>query len=64
MCVRTTCPTCSKPTYAGCGAHVEAVLGDVRPADRCQCRSASEAAPRRANQGGSASQNVPWYRRR
>ncbi|HEX4868824.1 MAG TPA: hypothetical protein VFV32_14535 [Acidimicrobiales bacterium] len=37
MCSRVTCPTCNRPTYAGCGAHVEQVLGDVPPADRCRC---------------------------
>lgn len=35
MCQRVTCKTCSKPTYAGCGMHIEQVLGDVKPADRC-----------------------------
>ena len=35
MCRRVTCKTCGKPTYAGCGMHIEQVLGDVEPADRC-----------------------------
>ncbi|MGH1504084.1 MAG: hypothetical protein ACRBI6_11050 [Acidimicrobiales bacterium] len=39
MCKRTTCDTCGKPGWAGCGAHVEQVLGDVAPEDRCQCTS-------------------------
>lgn len=38
MCSRATCPTCNKPTYAGCGAHVEQVLGDVPKEKRCKCR--------------------------
>ena len=38
MCMRTTCPTCNKPTYAGCGAHIEQVLGDVPKDQRCRCR--------------------------
>ncbi len=37
MCSRVQCPTCDRPTYTGCGQHVEQVLGDVRAADRCQC---------------------------
>ena len=37
VCRRVTCSTCDKPTWAGCGSHVEAVLGDVAVADRCQC---------------------------
>jgi hypothetical protein len=44
MCQRVTCSSCGKPTYAGCGRHVEAVLGDVPKADRCQCRE-KQAAP-------------------
>lgn len=46
MCSRVMCPTCNRPTFAGCGAHVEQVLGDVPPAERCQCQSGG-SAPRR-----------------
>ena len=42
MCSRVQCPTCDRPTYAGCGQHVEAVLGDVRPEDRCQCERSAK----------------------
>jgi hypothetical protein len=38
MCRRVECPKCGRPTYAGCGAHVEQVLGNVPPAARCRCR--------------------------
>ena len=38
MCRRVDCARCGKPTYAGCGLHVEQVLGDVRREDRCRCR--------------------------
>ena len=44
MCRRVTCPDCGKPTYAGCGAHIEQVLGDVPPAQRCQCRTQAKPA--------------------
>lgn len=40
MCRRVTCPKCKKPSWAGCGAHVESVLGDVPKAERCRCREA------------------------
>jgi hypothetical protein len=36
-----TCPQCGKPTYAGCGAHIEQVLGNVPKDQRCKCREAS-----------------------
>lgn len=45
MCRRVTCASCGRPTYSGCGAHIEQVLADVPPAERCQC-------PRVAGQGG------------
>ena len=38
MCQRVNCGDCGKPTFAGCGAHVEQVLGHVPRAERCKCR--------------------------
>lgn len=35
MCRRVTCKVCDQPTWAGCGAHVEQVLGDVPVDERC-----------------------------
>ncbi|HEX8951163.1 MAG TPA: hypothetical protein VF997_24935 [Polyangia bacterium] len=37
MCRPATCNQCGKPTYVGCGMHVEQVLGHVPPAQRCRC---------------------------
>ena len=37
MCRRVECSKCNKPTFAGCGMHVEQVLGNVPKPDRCQC---------------------------
>lgn len=37
MCQRTVCRGCGKPTYVGCGNHVEQVLGDVPLEKRCSC---------------------------
>lgn len=39
MCRRTTCNNCGKPTYKGCGMHIEQVLSDVPRAHRCTCGS-------------------------
>lgn len=44
MCQRVTCPQCGKPTYAGCGAHIEQVLGSVPKDQRCKCREAAAEA--------------------
>jgi len=50
MCRRVDCKKCGKPSWAGCGAHVEQVLGNIPAADRCHCReskakSTSERPP-------------------
>lgn len=37
MCRRVTCDRCNKPTFAGCGMHVEQVLGNVPKDQRCRC---------------------------
>lgn len=55
MCVRTKCEQCGKPSYAGCGKHIEQVLGDVPPAERCRCR---EQAPK-----ARASTQLSWRER-
>jgi GTP cyclohydrolase II len=56
MCQRVTCPSCGKPTYAGCGMHVEQVLGDVPKSERCRCREQKSAeAVRQPASGGVAS---------
>ena len=40
MCRRVVCDQCKKPTYAGCGMHIEQVLGDVPKDQRCTCSAA------------------------
>ncbi len=42
MCYRKTCSVCGKPTYGGCGKHIEQVLGDVPPEQRCKGHSVEE----------------------
>ncbi len=37
MCARVTCHHCKKPTWAGCGGHIEEALAGVPEADRCHC---------------------------
>ena len=43
MCRAVQCNKCHKPTWAGCGAHIEQVLGHVAKSDRCACRDASSS---------------------
>jgi hypothetical protein len=37
MCYRVKCGKCGKPTWQGCGLHIEQALKGVPEADRCQC---------------------------
>jgi hypothetical protein len=48
MCRRISCSKCGKPSWAGCGAHVEQVLGNVPRSERCQCRETKGAENRDA----------------
>jgi len=57
MCQRVECPKCGRPTYAGCGLHVEQVLGNVPPAERCRCR---EEQPKNAAEGSAALGSWLW----
>jgi hypothetical protein len=45
MCRRVQCEKCSKPTYAGCGMHIEQVLAGVPNEERCRCREQKDEAP-------------------
>lgn len=49
MCRRVDCRKCGRPTFAGCGAHVEQVLGNVPPSQRCRCREDEQAKPPSSN---------------
>lgn len=43
MCHAVTCKTCSKPTWAGCGRHVERALAGVPRSDRCPGHAKGES---------------------
>jgi hypothetical protein len=48
MCRRTTCRSCGKTTWAGCGQHVDQVMAAVPTADRCPGHDAGGGAARRS----------------
>jgi hypothetical protein len=52
MCRRVDCPKCGRPTFAGCGRHVEQVLGDVPRAQRCQGHDAQPVEAPGKGDGG------------
>ena len=37
MCRKVTCEACKKPTWAGCGMHIEQALQGVPVEERCKC---------------------------
>jgi hypothetical protein len=37
MCHQVMCEKCGRPTWSGCGNHVEQALGNVPMQDRCSC---------------------------
>ncbi|OUS43907.1 hypothetical protein BE221DRAFT_207201 [Ostreococcus tauri] len=37
MCRRVRCESCGKPTWAGCGNHIEEALAGVPRDERCAC---------------------------
>lgn len=36
MCSKVICRQCKKPTWSGCGEHIEEALAGIAKADRCQ----------------------------
>ncbi len=40
MCQRITCAHCGRPTWTGCGQHIETALAGVPEAERCHCQEA------------------------
>jgi hypothetical protein len=59
MCRRVECSRCARPTYAGCGAHVERVLSDVPAGQRCRCRE--EKA--KSGESPTATRQRSWFRK-
>jgi hypothetical protein len=45
MCQKVSCEKCGKPTFKGCGKHVEQVLKGVTVSARCHCGVVVETAP-------------------
>jgi hypothetical protein len=37
MCKKVTCDLCHKPTWEGCGEHIEDALKGVPTSERCTC---------------------------
>ena len=64
MCKRIDCPRCGKPSFTGCGAHVEQVLAGVPKAQRCRCAEEQATKPKtEARAGGGWLSNLFGGRR-
>ncbi|KXL44822.1 hypothetical protein M433DRAFT_58407 [Acidomyces richmondensis BFW] len=37
MCMKTSCGTCHKATWWGCGEHVPSIMDPIPESDRCTC---------------------------
>jgi hypothetical protein len=46
MCRQVMCRRCGKPTWSGCGQHVNQVMAGVPKAKRCQCPPAPSLVER------------------
>ncbi len=46
MCQQIKCPRCGKPTWTGCGRHIEQALANVPAEKRCACPPAAPAPQR------------------
>jgi len=55
MCRRVECSECRKPTYAGCGKHVEQVPASVPGEERCSYR---EHPKKKANMAEGARPSI------
>ena len=64
MCSRVKCSSCGKPSFSGCGRHVEQVLGDVPPAERCHCAEDRRKAAGAASAAGTGRTRTSWFSRR
>ncbi|MBL8951556.1 MAG: hypothetical protein JNK82_12315 [Myxococcaceae bacterium] len=43
MCTQVKCGRCGKPTWSGCGRHIEQALANVPPEQRCRCQAEPKA---------------------
>ena len=53
MCSRVQCRECGKPTWGGCGRHIEQALAGVPHEARCHCREERAQGAQRGAQGGT-----------
>lgn len=54
MCFQVECSSCRRPSWAGCGNHIDGCLRDVKMEERCACKARTTAEHRSAKSTGSS----------
>jgi len=49
MCSPARCARCGKITWTGCGMHLDAVMSNIQPAQRCDCADRATAPATRSD---------------
>lgn len=57
MCFKMACSACNRPTWAGCGAHIDSALAGIPLEDRCHCKKYTNQATRTSSSGAAATPN-------
>jgi hypothetical protein len=56
MCHPVRCASCGKTTWSGCGLHVDDVMANVAPDQRCTCNPTSNPPTEQS------ARRFPWFR--
>lgn len=51
MCHQVSCRICSRPTWSGCGNHIETALAGIPRSQRCPGHDSAEIAQYKAENG-------------
>ncbi len=54
MCQQIRCRDCGKPTWTGCGRHIESALANVPKDARCKCGESPDEGKKDGNDPSAA----------
>lgn len=60
MCRRIDCSKCGKPTWTGCGMHIEQALAGVPKHDRCRCAEQKSVDKAAGSTSGESKRSGIW----
>lgn len=64
MCYQVTCSECKKPTWGGCGKHIDGVFTNFKYEDRCACKARTQEEQNKNAPGGGGKHDkslLPGY---